>query len=152
MKPIDGYFLIKPEALNWRSSNLMKIPNADFLERTGSEILGARLWKLPPKSANTLHKHPKAEEFYFVVEGTGRIRIGDETITVPKHGGVLVGPKLLRQVFNDTEKEVLWLIVGAPEKEFEDGEPHDTKAYYPVDPKQLPKELDGIVWPPAESF
>lgn len=78
MKPIDGYFVIKPDDLAWRPSNLMKIPNADFLERTGSEILGARLWKLPPKSANTLHKHPRAEEFYFVVEGTGRMRIGGE--------------------------------------------------------------------------
>ena len=97
MKPIDGYFVIKPADLDWRPSNLMKIPNADFLERTGSEILGARLWRLPPKSANTLHKHPKAEEFYFVVEGTGRIRVGDETLTVPKHGGVLVSPKALRQ-------------------------------------------------------
>ncbi len=150
MKPIDGYFLIKPENLEWRPSNLMKIPNADFLERTGSEILGARLWRLPPKSANTLHKHPKAEEFYFVVEGTGRMRVGDKTLTVPKYGGVLVGPKLLRQVFNDTDEEVLWLIVGAPEKEFESGEPHDMKAYYPVDPKQLPKELDGVTWPPEE--
>jgi len=34
-----------------------EFPNADFLERTGSEILGARLWRLPPQSANTLHKH-----------------------------------------------------------------------------------------------
>jgi hypothetical protein len=25
----------------------MRIPNADFLERTGSENLGARLWRLP---------------------------------------------------------------------------------------------------------
>lgn len=33
MKPIDGYFLIKPKDLHWRPSNLMKIPNADFLER-----------------------------------------------------------------------------------------------------------------------
>jgi mannose-6-phosphate isomerase-like protein (cupin superfamily) len=150
MKPIDGYFVIKPEDLGWRPSNLMRIPNADFLERTGSEILGARLWRLPPKSANTLHKHPKAEEFYFVVEGTGRMRVGDDTITVPKHGGVLVSPKLLRQVFNDTEEDVLWLIVGAPEKESEDREPHDMKAYYPVDPKQLPKELNGVTWPPPE--
>ena len=148
MKPIDGYFLIKPEDLKWRLSNMMKIPNADFLERTGSEILGARLWKFPPKSANTLHRHPKAEEFYFVVEGTGRMRVGDETITMPKNGGVLVGPELLRQVFNDTDEEVLWLIVGAPEREFEDGELHDMKVYYPVDPKQLPKELDGVTWPP----
>jgi hypothetical protein len=33
MKPIDGYFVIKPDDLDWRPSNLMKIPNADFLER-----------------------------------------------------------------------------------------------------------------------
>ncbi len=38
MEPIDGYFLIKPKDLGWRPSNLMKIPNTDFLERTGSEI------------------------------------------------------------------------------------------------------------------
>jgi len=151
MTPVDGYFLIKPEDLAWRPSNMMKIPNADFLERTGSEILGARLWRLSPKSANTLHKHPKAEEFYFVVEGTGRMRVGDDTLTVLKHGGVLVGPKILRQVFNDTDSDVLWLIVGAPEKEFESGEPHDMKVYYPVDPKQLPKELSGVAWPREES-
>jgi len=148
MKPIEGYFVIKPEDLGWRPSNLMKIPNADFLERTKSEILDARLWRFLPKSASTFHKHPKAEEFYFVFEGTGRMRVGDETLTVLKYGGVLVGPEVLRQVFNDTDEEVLWLIVGAPEKEFEEGQPHDMKRYYPVDPKQLPKELDGVNWPP----
>ena len=126
----------------------MKIPNADFLERTKSEILGARLWRLPPKSANTLHRHPRMEEFYFVVEGVGRIRVGDETVTVPTHGGVLVGPEQLRQVFNDTEVEVLWLIVGAPEKELEAGETLDPKLLYPVDPTQLPRELPGVAWPP----
>ncbi len=43
MKAIEGYFLIKPEELFWRPSNLMRIPNADYLERTGSENFGARL-------------------------------------------------------------------------------------------------------------
>ena len=105
MKAIQGYHLIKPEDLHWRPSNLMKIPNADYLERTGSENLGARLWRLPPKSANTLHKHIQSEEFYFVLEGVGRMRVGDETLTVPKYGGVLVGPKDLRQVFNDTDTQ-----------------------------------------------
>ncbi len=96
MKAIDGYFLIKPDELAWRPSNLMRIPNADFLERTGSQILGARLWRFPPRSANTLHKHVRAEEFYFVVQGTGRIRVDDQTLTVPQHGGILVGPQSLR--------------------------------------------------------
>ena len=127
---------------------MMQIPNADFLERSGSQILGARLWRLPPGSANTLHKHVRAEEFYFVVEGVGRIRVGEETLTVPRHGGILVGPQLLRQVFNDTESDVLWLIVGAPEAELEPHEVGDMSLYYPVDPKQLPKELAGSEWPP----
>ena len=148
MKAIEGYRLIKPDDLQWRPSNIMRIPNADFLERTGSEILGARLWRLPPQSANTLHKHVRAEEFYFVVEGVGRIRVGEETLTVPQYGGVLVGPRLLRQVFNDTESEVLWLIVGAPEAELEPGQPFDKSLYYPVDPTQLPPELKGVDWPP----
>src|SRR5438552_8234823 len=147
MKAVDGYFLINPEDLCWRRSNLMKIPNADYLERTKSEVLGARLWRLPPKSANTLHKHPKAEEFYFVLEGVGRIRVDGETLTVPKYGGVLVGPRLLRQVFNDTEDEVLWLIIGSPENEFGPGERHDPQAFYPVDPKQLPTVLYCVAWP-----
>jgi len=150
MKPIDGYFLIKPEDLFWRPSNMMKIFNADFLERTKSEILGARLWRLPPKSANTLHRHPRMEEFYFVVEGVGRIRIGDQTLTVPKYGGVLVGPAQLRQVFNDTETELFLLIIGATEKELEAGETLDQKLLYPTDPTELPKELAGVTWPPKE--
>jgi len=151
MKAIETYYLIEPEDLAWRPSNIMQIPNADFLERTKSEILGARLWRLPPRSANTLHKHVRAEEFYFVVEGVGRMRVGDETLTVPRYGGVLVGPRLLRQVFNDTESDVLWLIVGAPEAELEPHERNDKMLFYPVDPKQLPAELKGFEWPPKTS-
>jgi mannose-6-phosphate isomerase-like protein (cupin superfamily) len=147
-KTIEGYFLIKPEDLHWRPSNLMRIPNADYLERTGSENLSARLWRLPPKSASTLHKHIRQEEFYFVLEGLGRMRVGDETLTVPRYGGVLVGPGQLRQVFNDTNAEVLWLIIGAPEElEFLQGSKStgvDLSLIYPVDPKQLPKELSGV--------
>ena len=154
MKTFSGFKLITPDDLHWRPSNLMKIPNADYLERTGSENMGARLWRMPPMSANTLHKHIRTEEFYFVLEGTGRMRIGEETVTVPRYGGVLVGPDQLRQVFNDTEDEVLWLIIGAPEEmEFLQGSKSqmDLSLIYPSDPKQLPPELAGHVWPPASN-
>ncbi len=72
---------------------------------------------------------------------------------LPKYGGVLVGPDQLRQVFNDTEAEVLWLIIGAPEElEFLQGSKStgmDLSLIYPVDPKKLPKELAGVEWPPG---
>ena len=175
MKTLTGYYLIRPDDLHWRPSNLMRIPNADFLERTGSENLSARLWRLPPGSANTLHQHIRQEEFYFVLEGVGRMRVarcsqsphgpadapgassdstGWETLTVPKHSGVLVGPAMLRQVFNDTDAEVLWLIVGAPEElELLPGAKSpsvDLSRIYPQDPTQLPSELAGQQWPPKE--
>ncbi len=149
MKPIDTYRLITPDDLHWRPASTMQIPNADYLERTGSQILGARLWRLPPKSANTLHKHVSAEEFYFLLEGTGRMRVGADILTVPKYGGVLVGPSQLRQVFNDTDQDALWLIIGAPEEpEAVPGPNFNRSLFYPVDPTQLPPELAGVQWPP----
>jgi hypothetical protein len=50
MKAIQGYHLVEPKDLFWRPSNLMQIPNAEYLERTGSENIGARLWRFhkPP--------------------------------------------------------------------------------------------------------
>ena len=77
--------------------------------------------------------------------------MGDQTLTVPRYGGVLVGPGELRQVFNDTNAEVLWLIIGAPEElEFLQGSKSkmNLSLIYPVDPTQLPKELAGVEWPP----
>ena len=65
----------------------------------------------------------------------GRIQVDEETITVEKHGGVLVGPKLSRQVFN------------APEAELRPAEESDTALSYPTDSKQLRKELSGLRWP-----
>jgi hypothetical protein len=54
-------------------------------------------------------------------------------------------------MFNDNDTELLWLIIGAPEElELLQGSNSqmDLPFIYPVDPKQLPHEMDGVVWPP----
>jgi len=150
MKTFKGYSVLLPSEYEWKVAQPMQIPNADILEHTKSENIGGRLWRFPPKSANTWHKHIKAEEYYFVLEGTGRIRIENKTLTIPKYGGVLVGPEEMRQVFNDTEDEVMWLIIGAPDKEFDSDEEIDMKHFWPEDPTQLPSELKDVVWPPKQ--
>jgi len=65
------------------------------------------------------------------VEGIGRIRVGEETLTVPQHGGVLVGPRMLRQVFNDTDSEVLLADRGSAGNRTRTGQPFDKSLYYP---------------------
>jgi len=143
----EGFALLLPESQAWRESNLMKIPNTNLLEALGgSDRLGGRLWRLPPYSANTWHRHVDSWEFYFVLEGVGRIRIGETTATVPRYGCVLVAPEKLRQVFNDTGEDALWLIVAAPQ-EGQSGKKAELSAFYPEDPKSLPRELAGRAWP-----
>jgi len=142
----DRYTVLLPEKAFWRPSNIMKIPNTNLAEQLGASKLGARLWRLPPYSANTWHKHVEQEELYFVLEGTGRIRVGADSLTIPKYGAVLVAPEVLRQVFNDTGGEVLWMIVAAPRTE-EVKSPTDI---YPEQPSQLPRELHDHAWPPKD--
>lgn len=144
----DGFAVLQPEAQRWRESSIMKVPNANLLEDLGgSEHLGGRLWRLPPYSANTWHRHVDSWELYFLLEGHGRMRVGDHTITVPRYGCVLVAPRMLRQIFNDTPAESLWLIVAAPQ-EGRSGVTQEPSPFYPQDPKSLPPELAGRVWPP----
>lgn len=142
--PPASYKVLLPQDARWRPSNMLKIPNTDLAEQLGSAKLGARLWRLPPFSANTWHRHVEQDELYFVLEGTGRMRVGEDTLTIPRYGSVLVGPSALRQVFNDTSEDVLWLIVGAPRQE----NVADKKDLYPEDPLELPRELHGRTWPP----
>jgi mannose-6-phosphate isomerase-like protein (cupin superfamily) len=143
----EGFELLLPDARHWRESNIMKIPNTNLLQDFGGGGLGGRLWRLPPFSANTWHKHVESWELYFLLEGIGKMRIGEKRVIVPKYGSVLVAPHVLRQVYNDTLEDSLWLIVSAP-LDAPAGVEVDRALIYPEDPKSLPSELAGRSWPP----
>lgn len=143
----EGFAVLPAEAQQWRPSSMMKIPNTNLLQDLGGgDQLGGRLWRLPPYSASTWHRHVDSWELYFLLEGAGRMRIGERTVTVDRYGCVLVAPHMLRQVFNATTDQALWLIVAAPQ-EGRGGAPLDPSRFYPEDPKSLPPELAGHVWP-----
>ena len=57
---------------------------------------------------------------------------------------MLVQPDTVRQVFNDTEADVLWLVVGAPPEAANTLEmtPETLAALYPDGPQALPPELE----------
>src|SRR5918994_1801580 len=97
----------------WRPSNQMGVLNTDLAKQLGAETMGARLWRLRPGQASTRHRHGAAAELYVVLEGTGRLRIGDEVLTLSPLSSVLVDPEEIRQPFNDTDADQLWLVVGA---------------------------------------
>ena len=87
-----------------------------------------------------------------MLEGTGRMRVGDETLTLTALSSALVAPSATRQVFSDTGAEQLWLIVGAPVEATNTLEmTADQLAWtYPDGPRALPEELGGGVFTPPE--
>ena len=128
----------------WRRSNQMGILNTDLAKQLRAKSLSARLWRIEPGQASTKHRHRTQEELYVLLEGTGRLRVGDEVLSFEPQDTFLAEPGTVRQLFNDTDSDQLWLVVGAPPEavsstlEMTDD---DLAFMYPDGPKALPPEL-----------
>src|SRR5690242_2965723 len=106
--------LLRAAGAHWRRSNQMKTLNTDLGKQLEASALGARMWRLQPGQASTWHRHFAQEELYVLLEGEGRMRIGEEVLTLAPLDALLVDAETLRQLFNDTDADQLWLVVGAP--------------------------------------
>jgi uncharacterized cupin superfamily protein len=140
-----AYRVLAAGDAHWRPSNQMGVLNTDLGRQLGAETLGARLWRLKPGQASTRHRHFETVELYVVLEGTGRMRVGEDLLTLEPLSAVLVEPDTVRQPFNDTDADQLWLIFGTPNEAANTLEMSEEtlRAMYPDGPKALPPELGG---------
>lgn len=129
----------------WRPSNQTKVLNTDLAKQLGATRLGARLWRVEPGRAITKHRHTEQEELYLLLEGEGRVRIGEEVLTLAPLDAMLVEPETVRQLFNDTDADQLWLVVGAPPELANTLEMSEEqlREMYPDGPQAMPPELGG---------
>jgi quercetin dioxygenase-like cupin family protein len=140
-----GYRVLPAADAFWRPSNQMGVLNTDLAKQLEADTLGARLWRLRPGQSSTKHRHITQTELYVLLEGTGRIRVEDDLLTLEPLSALLVEPRTVRQVFNDTEADALWLVVGTPPELANTLEMSEAQLaeMYPEGPKALPPELAG---------
>jgi quercetin dioxygenase-like cupin family protein len=141
-----GYRVLDSADAFWRPSNQMKVENTDLAKQLEAETLGARFWRLAPGQASTKHRHFDMHELYVLIEGEGRMRVGEEVLTLRPMSAVLVEPEDVRQLFNDTDADALWLVLGAPREGVSstlEMTEEQLAAMYPDGPKALPPELGG---------
>jgi uncharacterized cupin superfamily protein len=141
-----SYRLLKAADAFWRRSNQMQTPNTDLGKQLEVSQMGARMWRIEPGKASTKHRHFTQEELYVLLEGEGRVRIGDEVLTLAPLDTLLVDPDTDRQLFNDTDADQLWLVVGAPRESITstlEMSEEQLEHMYPEGPKALPPELGG---------
>jgi uncharacterized cupin superfamily protein len=143
---VMAHRLLRVDDAFWRRSNQMQTPNTDLAKQLEASALGARMWRLEPGKASTKHRHFTQEELYVLLEGEGRVRVDDEVLTMQPLDTVLVEADTVRQLFNDTEADQLWLVVGAPQENITstlEMSEEQLRHMYPDGPKALPPELEG---------
>lgn len=138
-----SYQVLHAADAQWRRSNQMGIANTDLAKQLGAGTLGARLWRLEPGQASTRHRHATQAELYVLLDGVGRMRVGDQVLTLEPLSAVHVEPATIRQLFNDTEMQQLWLVAGAPPEIANTLEMtgEQLRFLYPDGPRALPPEL-----------
>src|SRR6266481_4567691 len=70
--------------------------------------------RLPPGASTTPHYHPVAEEIYYILEGTGRMTIGDETREVGPGDPIAIPPGTVHTIRNTSSITLKFLCCCAP--------------------------------------
>jgi quercetin dioxygenase-like cupin family protein len=122
----------------------MGVLNTDLGKQLDATQLAARLWRLAPGQASTRHRHAQQVELYVVLEGTGRVRVDGDLLTLEPLSALLVEPQTVRQLFNDADGDALWLVVGVPPELANTLEMTEAQLaeLYPDGPQALPPELE----------
>ncbi len=95
--------------------------HVDLATELGCTEMRPKVWDLAPGDAMSYHRQREQEELYYVLQGPARIRIDDERLDVSEGTALRIPPETPRRVFNDTDHDHRWLIIGAPPVE-DDGE------------------------------
>lgn len=88
----------------------------EFLNPGNSPLLNQSLAEatLAPGQCTQAHFHPLAEEIYFITQGAGTIRIGDETREVGARDAVAIPRGQKHQICNHGDLDLIFLCACAP--------------------------------------
>ncbi len=76
--------------------------------------------RVPPGCATTPHYHPRTEEIYYILAGTGEMRIGDETRSVRPGDAIAIPPGQIHLITNPGPAVLTFLCCCAPGYEHDD--------------------------------
>ncbi|MBB3595002.1 mannose-6-phosphate isomerase-like protein (cupin superfamily) [Rhizobium sp. BK529] len=70
--------------------------------------------RMPPGTAETRHYHVHARQFFYVLSGALSLEVDGQTYELLSHKGVEVAARKPHQVRNNSENDVVFLVVSSP--------------------------------------
>lgn len=79
-----------------------------------NETLSVKMERMPAYTAEALHYHSAAQQFFFVLKGEALFEIEGEKITVGQEQGILVRPGQKHRIINGSEETLEFLLCSQP--------------------------------------
>ena len=76
--------------------------------------------RVPPGASTMPHYHPLTEEIYYILEGTGRMTIGEETRDVGPGDAIAIPPGAIHTITTTSSTPLKFLCCCAPGYEHSD--------------------------------
>ncbi|MBL7223466.1 MAG: cupin domain-containing protein [Candidatus Brocadiae bacterium] len=82
-----------------------------LIDRANSSAVNQSLAEatVPPGGATEPHRHTTSEEIYYILSGTGRITVGDESRDVQPLDAILIPPNTRHTIANTGEADLVFL-------------------------------------------
>lgn len=70
--------------------------------------------RMPMGTSETLHYHERAQQFFYILDGTAVMRVGSENLVLHKGDGVHVLPGTPHQIRNESGADLRILVTSQP--------------------------------------
>jgi mannose-6-phosphate isomerase-like protein (cupin superfamily) len=82
-----------------------------LLKREDMSVIQERV---PAGSSEVMHYHEQARQFFYILEGEGKMLFEDHEIILQKGQGLEISPMVKHQFKNDSRREVHFLVFSVP--------------------------------------
>jgi uncharacterized cupin superfamily protein len=111
-----GYTVFRPDELQFQAAQRGDQRRSLAPLSGALHNMRANIWRLPPGVRGSRHLEHVQEEMFVVLEGTATLLLGDppERIELPPRSVAVVETETALQLRNESDAEIVVLIVGAP--------------------------------------
>jgi len=88
--------------------------NCDGWVLVGTESLSVKQERMPAQTAEALHYHQKAQQFFFILSGIATFEVENERYTVYAGQGFHIQPGLKHRILNNTAEDIEFILSSQP--------------------------------------
>lgn len=79
-----------------------------------SDSLSVIQERMPTGTAEQMHYHERAQQVFYILQGTATFEVEDETITIQQGQSIHVSPKIRHRILNNSSSDIHFLVISEP--------------------------------------